>query len=267
MLNELNIRLLLGSWTTIGPRWNNCELYSSYWRFYINKSDGASLTLPDRKRFALKANTLYFIPAWTRVFTQNTHLVKHLYMHFDVIGLTAATIRNIFPSPILIRSDVDFDALVEHMGVKYDQPTTASESLCRMKSLLYDCLANLIRQLPESSRIALDQTLAVQSRFGDCLRYIEDHLSDNLSNPRLALRCYMSVNHFVHAFKAAIGQSPAHYVLHQRIARCAQKLVFTADTIEEIAESLGFANRFHFSRHFTKIMGISPATYRKTTRA
>jgi AraC-like DNA-binding protein len=267
MFNELNIRLLFASWTTIADRWNNYDLYNGYWRLYVNKSDGAWLTLADGSNFKLRAGTIYFIPAWTRIVSHTRRAVDHFYIHFDIIGLTMTTIHTLFPLPILIRSGVDFDDLISDIGVQYDGPTNDAESLCRMKSLLYDSFAALIHQLPDTSRMVFDQTLAVRNRFGDCLRYIDDHLSDDLSNPLLALRCHMSVNHFVHTFKFAIGQSPAHYVLHRRIAGCARKLVFTSDTVDSIAESAGFANRFHFSRHFKKIMGVSPVAYRKNTHA
>ena len=46
----------------------------------------------------------------------------------------------------------------------------------------------------------------------------------------------------------------------------AQALLFTADSIETIAATSGFANRFYFSRVFTRQMGISPAAYRRAVR-
>ncbi|NLE30428.1 MAG: helix-turn-helix transcriptional regulator [Phycisphaerae bacterium] len=266
MINELHIRLLYGSWTTIDSSWNNYELYSSFWRLYINKYDGAQLIRPDHPPFPIKKNTIYFIPPWLRILSQTSQPTPHFYIHFDIVNLTPQIIQKLFPNPILIRSNVNFANLIKHIDAQHNQPTTSSTSLCRIKALLYDSLAELIRQLPPSSRNILDQTLSTQRRFAPCLQYIQDHLSDNLSNSHLAKRCHMSINHFVHAFKKNIGQSPAQYVLHQRIARCAQLLILTDNTIDQIAESMGFANRFHFSRHFKKIMNIAPAAYRKTIR-
>ena len=83
MINELHIRLLYGSWTTIDSSWNNYELYSSFWRLYINKYDGAQLIRPDHPPFPIKKNTIYFIPPWLRILSKprNTPTLLHPLRH------------------------------------------------------------------------------------------------------------------------------------------------------------------------------------------
>ncbi len=56
-------------------------------------------------------------------------------------------------------------------------------------------------------------------------------------------------------------------VLQRLIAWVARQLLYTPKTIETIAEQSGFANRFHFSRQFTRYMGTPPAAFRKSSRA
>jgi transcriptional regulator GlxA family with amidase domain len=128
-------------------------------------------------------------------------------------------------------------------------------------------MAEMVGSLPESSRRLLDQAMVLQRGFSEVLKFIDQHLEEDLRNPRLARMSHLSVSHFVRQFKTAVGQSPAGYVLQQRIARAVRDLVFTPAKIEEVAQQCGFANRFHFSRHFKQIMGVSPAIYRRTTRA
>jgi len=57
---------------------------------------------------------------------------------------------------------------------------------------------------------------------------------------------------------------PAQFILERRVSKAAQQLIFSTDSIEQIAERLGFLDRFHFSRMFKARMGTPPATYRKT---
>ena len=52
----------------------------------------------------------------------------------------------------------------------------------------------------------------------------------------------------------------------RRIAAATHRLAFTTESIDQIADRLGFANRYHFTRMFTKRMGTSPAAYRKQAR-
>ena len=63
-----------------------------------------------------------------------------------------------------------------------------------------------------------------------------------------------------------IGQTPAQYVLERRITFAAERLSFSEDSIERIAEVCGFPDRFYFSRMFVRRMGQPPAAYRRTSR-
>jgi AraC family transcriptional regulator len=73
----------------------------------------------------------------------------------------------------------------------------------------------------------------------------------------------MSISHFIRCFRNDIGQSPAEYVLEQRISTAAHQLANTRRSIEKVARSTGFGNRFYFTRAFTRLMGVPPGTYRK----
>ena len=98
------------------------------------------------------------------------------------------------------------------------------------------------------------------------IEYIEDHPEEPLGNRLLAGLCSMSEAYFIRQFRALAGQSPGRYVLERRITLAEQRLLFTAASIDQIAEGLGFGNRFYFSRMFTRQVGISPAAYRKAVR-
>jgi AraC-like DNA-binding protein len=267
MFNQTHIRVLECNWTRIGDKWNDLDIYSSFWRIYVNKCDGASVTLPSGRRFGLKGNTMFFIPAWVRFLTHTPRLIDHLYIHFDLIGLNNAAVREVFTVPVAVGGEVSFDGLVRRLGILREERNVSLEFTCRIESLIFNGLAEMIGSLPDASRRLLDQALVSQSRFSEVLRYIDHHPEEDLSNSRLAKISHLSMSHFVRMFKSAVGQSPASYVLQQRMARAVRELVFTATKIEQVAEQCGFANRFHFSRHFRRIMGISPALYRKTTRA
>lgn len=95
------------------------------------------------------------------------------------------------------------------------------------------------------------------------LSWINENLSQPIGNPDLAERCGMSQDHFIRTFAKFIGQTPAQYVIERRIAAASERLLFSDDSIEQIATATGFANRFHFSRTFARQMNTSPAAYRK----
>jgi AraC-like DNA-binding protein len=99
------------------------------------------------------------------------------------------------------------------------------------------------------------------------VRYIEEHLGEPLCNSDLAALCHLCPGHFIRAFRHATGQAPAQYILERRVAVAAQCLALAGENIERVADQLGFANRFHFSRAFARLMGVPPAAYRRSAHA
>ncbi|MDD5728097.1 MAG: AraC family transcriptional regulator [Victivallales bacterium] len=73
----------------------------------------------------------------------------------------------------------------------------------------------------------------------------------------------LSVNSFARLFKEQTGISPQSFILRRRIEKACILLHHTSASIDIIAESCGFTNRYYFSRMFRKEINISPAAYRK----
>ena len=79
---------------------------------------------------------------------------------------------------------------------------------------------------------------------------------------KLAEIALTSESRFIRCFRDATGQTPGRYVQDRRLRRAAEALVSTDQSIDEIAESCGFANRYYFTRVFSQRMGVPPARYR-----
>jgi AraC family transcriptional regulator len=95
------------------------------------------------------------------------------------------------------------------------------------------------------------------------IEFVEENLDGDLSLTRMAAEAAVSPVHLPQAFKAAIGQSPHQYVLRRRI-ESAKELLRTSDVpIAEVALSTGFSSQSHLSNWFKRVVGVSPATYRR----
>jgi AraC-like DNA-binding protein len=77
----------------------------------------------------------------------------------------------------------------------------------------------------------------------------------------------MAVNAFIRLFRKATGVSPQAYGRRRRIDQACLRLHHSAGSIKEIAEAVGFCDRFHFSRAFKEMRGVSPAEYRRAMEA
>lgn len=64
-------------------------------------------------------------------------------------------------------------------------------------------------------------------------------------------------------FKQATGLPPREYLQNLRISRAKELLVFTGDTIKQIALTTGFRDPYYFSRVFHAEVGLSPTEFRQ----
>jgi len=101
-----------------------------------------------------------------------------------------------------------------------------------------------------------------QRQLLQVLDYINDYLDQNIKLADLAALLDMSQFHFCHLFKQAIGTSPHHYLLQQRVERAKQLLKQTDRSIMEIAFLCGFNSHSHLSKQFRQLTGVTPRVYR-----
>jgi transcriptional regulator GlxA family with amidase domain len=93
----------------------------------------------------------------------------------------------------------------------------------------------------------------------------------NIAQPigvaELAGHAAMSERTFHRVFVAATGTTPGRWVVGQRV-RHAQRLLETTDLpVERIAEHSGLGTPANMRRRMRAVLGVNPATYRRTFRA
>lgn len=100
-----------------------------------------------------------------------------------------------------------------------------------------------------------------------CLRrvldHIEAHLGEDTRLHRLAALAQLSPRHFAALFKQSTGLSPHRYVLQRRIERAKELLRDRRRSVAEVGYALGFPSQAHFTTMFRKLIGTTPAAYRK----
>lgn len=78
----------------------------------------------------------------------------------------------------------------------------------------------------------------------------------------LAALAGLSVPHFFRRFRKVTGATPLDWLRRERISEAKRRLSQSRDPIRVIAEELGYADQFYFSRDFKKLVGLSPRHYR-----
>ena len=100
-------------------------------------------------------------------------------------------------------------------------------------------------------------------RFADLAAWIQGHLRQDLSVESLAERACVSPRHFARRFKDVFHTTPATFVEDLRLHEARERLTLPEQTIEGVADSVGFKSGDAFGRAFERRFGIKPSTYRK----
>ena len=77
----------------------------------------------------------------------------------------------------------------------------------------------------------------------------------------------MSVNSLIVHFSRATGQTPAQYMLRQRLRRACWFLMNRPLSVAEIAFATGFSSHAHLCAIFRRKLGVSPGEWRRRHRS
>ncbi len=94
-------------------------------------------------------------------------------------------------------------------------------------------------------------------------RLLADNIEDPVSIPTLARQLGVSYSYFRREFKARTGLSPKRYLQRMRLERARRLLGSTVQSLEQIAERVGFSSAFHLSAEFKREFGLPPRDWRR----
>ena len=95
------------------------------------------------------------------------------------------------------------------------------------------------------------------------LHYMHENIENSLSIEQLASFCGYSPSYFYRRFIATMDTAPISYFMRMKMNKASILLITTDMKVNQVASKVGFTDSFHFSRVFSKIIGMSPQKFRK----
>ena len=129
-------------------------------------------------------------------------------------------------------------------------------SACEQQARLQNCLQSMLDVMVESGPCAHGTHPAVTAARD----YLRRRVHETITLEELAGISRMSRFHLARAFAAHIGLPPHAYQTRLRIER-AMELLRAGVRPGEVAHLTGFADQSHLTRHFRRIMGVTPGEY------
>ena len=105
----------------------------------------------------------------------------------------------------------------------------------------------------------------VQPRaVADAVAFIHDNCTREISLSDIAAAARLSPFHLARVFKQALGVSPHQYLIQLRVnsARWLLSAGSGERSLAELASAVGFADQSHLTRHFKRVLGVTPRQLR-----
>ena len=127
---------------------------------------------------------------------------------------------------------------------------------------IYAALIALIGELVSIYELPqIDVKSADYSSIGQSMRYIDEHLADDLTLDIIAAEAGYSKNYYSALFSSLNGLSPWDYIIIKRIEHGKRLLSVPNASITEVAYKCGYRNISNFNRQFKRLVGCTPREY------
>lgn len=158
---------------------------------------------------------------------------------------------------------IDVDGFLETFvnGIDFllDNPSASSDSMLKIK--LKEFL--LLLSKTENAPTLLDFVSSLFKPYEyDFKQIVAQNIFSNLLMSELAALCGMSISNFQRTFHKVFKQTPAKYILEQRMIKAKQLLRNKDLRISQIAFDCGYQSTSTFNRLFKNSFGLSPSEFR-----
>ncbi|MBZ5591086.1 MAG: AraC family transcriptional regulator [Acidobacteriia bacterium] len=173
-----------------------------------------------------------------------------------------------FPHIVPAKSGIPGQVFDLMQRIRAELPAGSVLARLSVKTYLKMILILLVNQY--SSYAGTIETFQRQRRALERLRplfqYLEKHYGEPIQVQGAARICGMSESHFMNFFKRTTGQSFMAYLNHCRIERAQALLVTTDVAMSQISQQTGFCDQSYFGTVFRRLVGMTPAAYRRKFR-
>jgi AraC-like DNA-binding protein len=232
--------------------WDHDDLRASYWRMYWDSEPGACVCYR-RQRVPLTPDRIVLVPP-NMVIVQRLAgpPVKHLSVHF----LADAPFDRLPAKIYAFKAEESMLRVIR--ALPPDDLDRLRDNLA-LSLTIRGLIHFLLAQVPSSDL----EHRQMPARLAESLAHVEANLRSGLTNQAIAQHMGVSINAMLRQYRVELNASPQEYLRTKRVERACALLHDPARSIKQIADETGFYDRYHFSRVFKAIQGVSPLQYRR----
>jgi AraC-like DNA-binding protein len=174
-----------------------------------------------------------------------------------------------FPHIVPAETGVPRQVLDLMLRIRAELPPSSARGRLALKTYMKMMLMLLVNQYAPYAGTAEIYQRQQQNleRLRPLFRYLGNNCGDQIQVREASRICGMSESHFMSLFKRVTGLSFVTYFNHFRIERAQALLANTQRPMAEISQEVGFCDQSYFGTVFHRIVGMTPAAYRRRIRA
>lgn len=238
---------------------NHYEILHATAATRLIETDSGSYILKNNAVALMKPNT-----------THSTSFIEHIPHERFILNFTEE-----FISPFTTLLNIDLDELFKYKVREYFP--NQIKNIRRILNLIYEdskanttTVKNTMLLLHTIELFVLlnegSETFPLERRSGniyEITQYINQNFLEDISLSLVADNFFMNKSQLCRKLKKHYGKTFSEIVNELRILHAAELLKSTSMTVSKISAECGYANFTYFMRQFKKIIGVTPARYRK----
>jgi len=266
---------------------NEKLIFMRHWTGVVSLSYSDYLMMRDRIQIAplptadpsispqgILGASCYVIPRYVRGPERLIQFYQRLFtpdaiVEFALKGWGCPAFRSVYSNPDVLNYRPYYKDVPELL--KKGRTRTAIAYYHQLTKLI-QAEVNLALRKVKTPREALDRVAEELSkniyqrihsrRLHSALKYINDHISEDLSRPRVASQCSLSPSYFGSLFKEVTGLNFSDYIKLKRVEKAKLLLETSDQNIAEISQEAGFSDQSYFCQVFRKLTQMTPTQYR-----
>lgn len=244
---DLQLKVLLCVTAEL-ERWDSPNLAAPYWRLYVMGGEGARVKWGGRT-LALSAGSAWLIAPDTAFGAELRAPVTQTYVHFTLAPGLAA-------EPGIY--EVELTAAMRRACARGQAAETSEGGGLAWSTLVLMALAGLDEGVLNECQ--------VDARVARVQAHVEREMGAAHTLETLARVAGMHERALIRLFREETGDTPMAWLRARRIALACELLHHGERKIDDIAAAVGFCDRYHFTKTFTRLREMSPGAFRAMQR-
>ncbi|KAF9659160.1 helix-turn-helix domain-containing protein [Tenacibaculum sp. ZH5_bin.1] len=250
---------------------NSPQQINQYKVFWIKEGTGKYNI--DFKSYSFEDGVLLFLSPG-QVFSVDSEKIKEAYQlsftrdfyciqtHDAEVSCNGVLFNNIYETPFVVPSEKEtqkLDFILQNLKEEFELEETAQ----------YDMLQSLLKQfIVYSVRIKKEKDVVKESvetkLFKDFSLLVEQNFKKIHRVTGYAYRLGLSPKSLTKHLQKIGTETPSDFIKNRIITEAKRLLLYTDDSIKQVAFDLGFNDPAYFSRFFTKATGQSPKQFKRS---